>query len=43
MKGEIKKAIAVAKSMLDDGEPIEKIMKHTSLPSEEIESLRDAN
>ncbi|MDR2713005.1 MAG: Rpn family recombination-promoting nuclease/putative transposase [Clostridiales bacterium] len=33
--------IAVAKSMLSDGEPVEKIMRHTGLTREKIEKLRE--
>ena len=32
----------LAKTMLSDGEPMEKIMRYTGLAREEIESLRDA-
>ena len=42
-EGEIRKAIAIAKIMLDDEEPIEKIVKYTNLPREEIEGLRALN
>jgi len=31
-----------AKTMLTDGEPVEKIMRYTKLTREEIEKLRDA-
>ena len=40
-EGRVEEKIVAAKIMLDDGEPIEKIMKYTSLPREEVESLRD--
>ena len=33
----------IAKSMLDDGESIEKIIKHTGLTREEIEELQTAD
>jgi predicted transposase/invertase (TIGR01784 family) len=40
IEGENKKAIKIAKSMLQDGEPIEKIVKHTGLLIEDIEKLK---
>jgi predicted transposase/invertase (TIGR01784 family) len=40
-KGEEKKAIAMAKEMLVDNEPIEKIVKYTKLTLEEIETLKE--
>jgi predicted transposase YdaD len=41
-KGITAKAIAIAKTMLKDGESIEKIIKWTGLKREEIEKLRQA-
>lgn len=38
-KGELNKAIAIAKEMKADDEPIEKIMKYSGLSREEIENL----
>ena len=40
---EQRKAFAIARNMLADGEPIEKIMKYTGLTHAEIEKLRDAD
>ena len=42
-EGEIRKAIAITKNMLDNGEPIEKIIKYTGLTREEVENLREAD
>ena len=39
-KGERKKAIEIAKEMLKDGEPIEKIIKYSKLTKDEIEKLK---
>jgi len=39
-KGMEKRNIEIAKQMLADGEPIEKIMKYTSLSKVEIEKLK---
>lgn len=39
-KGELKKAINIAKEMLLDGEPVEKIMRYTKLAPEKIEELK---
>jgi predicted transposase/invertase (TIGR01784 family) len=41
IRGEKRKAFAIAKNMIADGEPVEKIMKYTGLPREEIEGLRN--
>ena len=41
-EGEIRGAMAIAKNMLNDGEPIVKIIKYTGLTREEVESLRNA-
>jgi len=40
LEGEKEKAIMVAKNMLKDGEPIEKIVKYTGLSMEEMEKLK---
>ena len=40
-KGEVKKAEKVAKEMLKDNEPIEKIIKHTGLTEKEIRSIHE--
>jgi len=37
--GKIESKFEIAKSMKDDNEPVEKIMKHTGLTKEEIEKL----
>ena len=42
-RGEKAKAFEIAKSMIFDREPIEKIVKYTGLNRKEIESLRDVN
>ena len=34
------KALAIAKNMLTDGEPVGKIMKYTGLSREEVENLQ---
>jgi len=39
-EGEISKALKIAKAMLADGEPVEKIMKYTGLTRKEIEELQ---
>lgn len=39
-KGEKRKAIEIAKEMLKDGEPIEKIMKYSKLTEDEIRELK---
>ena len=39
-KDERKKAIEIAKEMLNDGEPIEKIIKYSKLTKDEIEKLK---
>jgi len=39
-KGVVKRNIEIAKQMLIDGEPVEKIMKYTGLSKEEIEELK---
>ena len=38
-KGERKKQIEMAKKMLEENEPIEKIIKYTQLTKEEIENI----
>jgi hypothetical protein len=40
-EGEANKAIAIAKKMLAEGEPVEKIILYTGLSREEVEGLRD--
>jgi len=40
-KGEVKKAERVAKEMLNDNEPIEKIIKYTGLTEKEISKLKN--
>ena len=35
--------LAVAKNMLDAGEPIEKIIKYTDMTREEVEGLRETD
>ena len=40
--GENKKAIEIAKEMLLDNEPVEKIMKYSKLTKDEIERLRNS-
>ncbi len=42
-EGQEKKAIEIAKKMLADNEPIEKIVKYTKLSIEEIEKLEGKN
>ena len=39
-KGEKAKAIAIARNMLLDGEPVEKIMKYTGLTADEVADLK---
>jgi predicted transposase/invertase (TIGR01784 family) len=39
-KGKMERAIEIALEMLQDNEPIEKIMKYTGLTQTEIEKLR---
>jgi predicted transposase/invertase (TIGR01784 family) len=39
-KGEVNKQIEIAKKMINENEPIEKIMNYTSLSKEEIEKLK---
>ena len=38
-RGEQRKAIVIAKNMIADGEPIEKIMRYTGLAHKELENL----
>jgi predicted transposase/invertase (TIGR01784 family) len=40
-KGEKKKAISMAKEMLADGEPLEKIIKYSKLPESEVLKLKE--
>ena len=40
LEGETTKALAIARSMVADGEPIEKIIKYTDLTIKDIESLK---
>ena len=40
IEGENRKALEVAKEMLADGEPVEKIIKYSKLALVEIEKLR---
>ena len=39
MKGEVKKSESIAISMLENNEPIEKILKYTQLPESRIHQL----
>jgi predicted transposase/invertase (TIGR01784 family) len=39
-EGETTKALAIARSMIADGEPIDKIIRYTKLSQKEIENLR---
>ena len=39
-EGEKNKAMEIAKEMLNDGEPIEKIIKYSKLTKDEIEKLK---
>ena len=43
IEGEIKRSIAIAKNMTQNGEPIEKIIKYTDLTREEVEGLRETD
>lgn len=40
VEGRIKEKMEIAKSMLLDGEPVEKIMKYTGLTIEQVENLK---
>ena len=39
MKGEVKKSESIAISMLENNEPIEKVLKYTQLPESRIRQL----
>ena len=39
-KGAVERNIEIARTMMADGEPVEKIKRYTGLTSEEIERLR---
>ena len=41
MEGKAEGKIYVAKNMLNEGEPIEKVIKYTGLTYEEMEGLRE--
>ena len=40
---ERRKTMTIARNMIKDGEPVDKIMRYTSLTREEIQSLRDTD
>ena len=40
-EGELVKALAIARNMIEDREPVDKIMRYTGLTREEVENLRD--
>ena len=42
-EGEYQKALSMAKAMLSDGEPIEKIVKYSGLSESEIIELKNKN
>lgn len=39
-RGEQRKSIEIARNMIEDGEPVEKIMRYTGLERESIENLK---
>ena len=43
IKGEKRKAIAIAHNMIADGDPIDKIVRNTGLTPDEVKGLIDVN